>query len=191
MKIACLVHECLNGTKIFGRQRKLERWWLPRPSMHSCYRRQHWKSARCDSKDRRLGVRAAAEEVNLDWESVRRILRKELNLRKVCAKMVPKVLSNEHKGTVFRPFVTHWKWTRFVEYDNYLWWNLDIYVWSRNQATINAVEVNIISKTKKSTHKSFVVQGHVVLFDIQGIMMAEWIPSGQMVNQQYYIEALT
>jgi len=58
-------------------------------------------------KDRRLGVRAAAEEVNLDWESVRRILRKELNLRKVCAKMVPKVLSNEHKGTVFRPFVTH------------------------------------------------------------------------------------
>jgi len=48
-------------------------------------------------KDRRLGVRAVAEEVNLDRESVRRILREELNMRKVCAKMVPKVLSDEQK----------------------------------------------------------------------------------------------
>jgi response regulator of citrate/malate metabolism len=37
-------------------------------------------------KDQRLGVRAVAEEVNLDRESVRRILREELNMRKVCAK---------------------------------------------------------------------------------------------------------
>jgi transposase len=35
-------------------------------------------------KDRRLDVRALAEEVNLDRESVRRILREELNMRKVC-----------------------------------------------------------------------------------------------------------
>jgi transposase len=32
-------------------------------------------------KDRRLGVRAVAEEVNLERESVRRILREELNMR--------------------------------------------------------------------------------------------------------------
>ena len=43
-------------------------------------------------RDRRLGVRAVAEEVNLDRESVRQILREELNMRKVCAKMVPKLL---------------------------------------------------------------------------------------------------
>ena len=46
-------------------------------------------------KDRRLGVRAIAEEVNLERESVRLILREELNVRKVCAKMVPKLLSDE------------------------------------------------------------------------------------------------
>jgi len=45
------------------------------------------------------------------------------------------------------------------------------------------VEGNIISKTKKnSTHESFEVQGHVVFFDIQGIVMAERVPSGQTVN---------
>jgi len=31
----------------------------------------------------------------------------------------------------------------------------------------------------------------IVFFDIQGIAMAEWVPSGQTVNQQYYIEVLT
>jgi len=48
-------------------------------------------------KDRRLGVRAVAEKVNLDRESVRRILREELNMKKVCAKMDPKLLSEEQK----------------------------------------------------------------------------------------------
>jgi len=48
-------------------------------------------------KDKTLGVRAVAEEVNLDRESVRRILKEELNMRKVCAKMVPKLLSDEQK----------------------------------------------------------------------------------------------
>ena len=48
-------------------------------------------------KDRRLGVRAVAEEVNLERESVRRILREELNKRMFCAKMVSKLLSDERK----------------------------------------------------------------------------------------------
>ena len=48
-------------------------------------------------KDQRLGVRAVAEEVNLDRESVRQFLREELNMRKVCAKMVLKLLSDEQK----------------------------------------------------------------------------------------------
>ena len=33
----------------------------------------------------------------MDRESVQRILREELNMRKVCAKVVPKVLSDEQK----------------------------------------------------------------------------------------------
>jgi len=31
----------------------------------------------------------------------------------------------------------------------------------------------------------------IVFFDIQGIVMAEWVPSDQTVNEQYYIEILT
>ena len=54
----------------------------------------------------------------------------------------------------------------------------------------NAVEVNIISKTKKSTSRSKFKAMLIVFFDIQGIVMAVWVPSGQMVNQQFYIEVL-
>jgi hypothetical protein len=31
----------------------------------------------------------------------------------------------------------------------------------------------------------------IVFFDIQGIVVAEWVPSGQTVNKQYYLEVLT
>ena len=117
-------------------------------------------------------------------------------VEKVCAKMVPKLLSDEQKmsqGTVFGPFATHWEWTSCVEFDSYLWRNLGIYVWHRKQLTINEVEDIIISKTKKknrmSQWKCKVVL--IVFFDIQSIMMAEWVPSGQTVNKHYYIEVLT
>jgi hypothetical protein len=33
---------------------------------------------------------------------------------------------------------------------------------------------------------ALVVQGHVVFFDINSIVMAEWVPSSHTVNQYYY-----
>ena len=56
------------------------------------------------------------------------------------------------------------------------------------------MEVNIISKTKKKKarmSRSKFKAMLIVFFDIQDIAMAEWVPSGQTVNQQYYIEVLT
>jgi len=38
----------------------------------------------------RLAVRSIAEQVNIDRETVRKILTENLDMRKVCAKMVPK-----------------------------------------------------------------------------------------------------
>jgi len=31
----------------------------------------------------------------------------------------------------------------------------------------------------------------IVFFDIQGFVMAEWVPSGQTESQQFYVEVLT
>jgi len=44
-----------------------------------------------------LAVRSIAEQVNIDREIIRIILTEDLDMRKVCAKMVPKELTKEQK----------------------------------------------------------------------------------------------
>ena len=98
MKIACLVHACLNGTNDFRQAEKSlkddDRPVLPRTAVTED---NIVKVRDVIRKDRRLGVRAIAEEVNLYRESVRRILMEELYMRKFCVKMVPKEPSDEQK----------------------------------------------------------------------------------------------
>jgi len=48
-------------------------------------------------ENRRLTVRIIAEQVNIDKETVRKILTEDLDMSKVCAKMIPKELSEEQK----------------------------------------------------------------------------------------------
>jgi len=48
-------------------------------------------------ENRRLTVRRIAEQVNIDRETVRKIVTEDLDMRKACAKMVPKELTEEQK----------------------------------------------------------------------------------------------
>jgi len=48
-------------------------------------------------ENRPLTVRSIAEQVNIDRETVTKILPGDLDMRKVCAKMVPKELTEEQK----------------------------------------------------------------------------------------------
>jgi len=48
-------------------------------------------------ENRRLTVRSIAEQVNIDRETVRKILTEDLHMRKLCAKIVPKELAEEQK----------------------------------------------------------------------------------------------
>jgi len=48
-------------------------------------------------ENHRLTVRSIAEQVNIDRETDRKILTEDLDMRTVCAKMVPKELTEEQK----------------------------------------------------------------------------------------------
>jgi len=48
-------------------------------------------------ENHRLTVRSTAEQVNIDRGTVRKILTEDLDVRKVCAKMVPRKLTEEQK----------------------------------------------------------------------------------------------
>jgi len=97
VKIACLVHACLNSTNDFWKSEKAWKMMIALDVHAQFYRWQHWKSARCYLKDRRFCVGAVAEEVSWERETFRRILKEELNMRIVCAKIVTKVLSDVQK----------------------------------------------------------------------------------------------
>ena len=47
--------------------------------------------------DRRLTVKMIADEVNVSWEAVRGILTEELGMGKICAKMVPRNLTEQQR----------------------------------------------------------------------------------------------
>ena len=49
-------------------------------------------------EDRRLSVRMIEEETGLDRNKVHRILTEHLHMRKICAKLLPKILSVEQKA---------------------------------------------------------------------------------------------
>jgi len=48
-------------------------------------------------EDRRLTVRSITQQVNIDRETVRKILTEDLDMKKVCAKMVSKKLTEEQR----------------------------------------------------------------------------------------------
>ena len=48
--------------------------------------------------DRRLTLRMISSELNLNWFTVHQILTQDLDMRKVCAKMVPKDVTTEQKA---------------------------------------------------------------------------------------------
>jgi histone-lysine N-methyltransferase SETMAR len=47
--------------------------------------------------DRRLGVTAIAEELYMNRETVRQIVKEDLGVRKISAKMVPRILTHDQK----------------------------------------------------------------------------------------------
>lgn len=78
-----------------------------RPSTTKTAQNIH-KVNQLESTDRRLAVRMILEELSLNWESVLIILVQELGMRKVCTKMVPKLLSDyqkEHQVNACRGFL--------------------------------------------------------------------------------------
>ena len=48
-------------------------------------------------QNRRLSIRSVAELINIDKENVRQILHNNFNMKKVCSKMVPRLLTPEQK----------------------------------------------------------------------------------------------
>ena len=143
-------------------------------------------------ENRQLIVRSIAEQVNIDRETVRKILTEDLDMRKVCAKMVPKELTEEQKqgrGTICQDLLERQDdilgriitgdETWVYQYDPETKWQ------SAQWKTANSPQPK-----KFRWSKSRVKTMLLTFFDIRGIVHYEFIPAGQTVYQVYYLEVL-
>ena len=150
------------------------------------------KVRRIVRENRRLTVMNISEIVNIDRETVRKILTEDLGMKKVCAKMVPKNLTNEQKqkrvevceqllerqnDVLIRTITGDETWV--YQYDPES---------KRQSAQWKSADSPRPKKFRQS--KSRVKTMLITFFDIRGIVHYEFLPAGQTVNQTYYIEVL-
>jgi len=145
--------------------------------------------------DRRLMLRMISSELNLNRFTVHKILTQDLDMRKVCTKMVPKNLTSGQKANrkdvcldlldrlerepKFFSCVITGDESWILEYD------LETKHQSREWHTANSPRPKK-SKMSKSKIKSMLI----CFFDSQGIVQKEFVPPGQIVNQTSYREDL-
>ena len=145
------------------------------------------------SSDRRLTVRMISSVLNLNRQTIHEILTFELGMQKICAKLVPKFLTNEQKENrrnvcldlleriendknVFKHVITGDE-TWIFEYDP------DNKRQSSEWHTSNSPRPN-----KARMSKSKIKTTLICFFDTQGVVHKEFVPPGQTVNKQYYRE---
>ncbi|KAF6288416.1 hypothetical protein mRhiFer1_009149 [Rhinolophus ferrumequinum] len=143
-------------------------------------------------QNRQLTVRSIADQVNIDRETVKKILTENLGMRKVCAQMVPKELTDEQKQRrveVCQDLLERQDDVlgRVITGDE-TW----VYQYDTETKYQSAQWKSASSPQTKNFHqsKSRVKTMLLTFFDIRGIIHYEFVPTGQTVNQVYYLEVL-
>ena len=145
--------------------------------------------------DRRLTVRMICEELSIGRDTVWKILTENLKMRKLCAKMVPKILSKYQRQQRFTVCpdinerlnaepdllnsVITGDETWVFEYDPEM---------KRQSSEWKSYGSPRPKKARKSKSKVKVML--IVFFDNQGIVHFEFLPQGQTVNQTVYKKIL-
>ena len=70
-------------------------------------------------------------------------------------------------------------------------WKLDLLLWPRDQETEYAVEACWLSESQEGQTEQIHPQIYEDLFfDSTGVIYMHWVPTGQTINKEYYVEVL-
>ena len=146
--------------------------------------------------DRRLTVRMISSVLNLNRQTVHEILTFKLGTQKICANLVPKILTNEqnenrrnvcldllerikNNRNIFKYDITSDE-TRILEYDPHT-----------KRQSLEWHTSNSLGPKKARMSKSKIQTMLICFFfDSQGVVHKEFVPQGQTVDKQYYREVL-
>ena len=130
--------------------------------------------------------------MNINGETVRKILTEDLNMRKVCAKMVPKELTEEQKQkrvTICQDLLERQDdmWGCVITGDETWVYQYDPETKPQNAQWKTA---NSPRPKKLRLSKSRIKTMLLSFFDIRGIVHYEFVRTGQTVNQVHHLEVL-
>ena len=145
--------------------------------------------------DRRLSVRLIADQTELPKSIVHEIITTELNMRKVCAKLVPKVLTEHQKQN--RILIARDLLDRVGSEPNFMErvvtgdesWVFEYDPETKRQSC-EWHSPGSPRPRKARMSKSRIKSMLIVFFDSKGIVHKEFLPSGQTVNAAFYVEVL-
>lgn len=142
--------------------------------------------------DRRLTVREIASKVDLGVATVHSIIKEELGMKKVCARWIPRLLTDDQKqqridnsemclGRYRR------QGNRFLEEIitvDETW--ISVYDPETKQDSSVWKTPNSPSPTKALVRTSAKKMMFIVFFDIRGVVLCHAVPTGKTVTGQYY-----
>ena len=146
-------------------------------------------------EDRRVSLLTVAAQFGVGEATVHRIVHEDLNMRKVCAKFVPRLLSDEQKErrvgdskemvelitsnpSVIDSLVTcDESWVYCYDPET-----------KRQSAQWKPTDSPRPKKARQSRSTAKLMM--IPFFDSKGIIYIHWVPHGQMVNKEYYVEVL-
>jgi hypothetical protein len=141
-----------------------------------------------------MTVQMIADELQIGKTSVYSILKEDLEMRKICAKIVPKLLTPKQK---LRRKQCCIDWKALEERDSFL-----ERIITSDESWIYAYKIELKSQSKEWKHqksprpkkawksKLKVKVMLIVFFDCHGIVRHEFVPEGQTVNAAFYVEVL-
>jgi len=145
--------------------------------------------------DRRLTIREMAEECNISFGSCQEILTEKLQMRRVAAKIVPKLLTEDQKQ--HRIHLSEELLQKANDDESFLKHVItgdETWVFGYDVET-KAQSSQWTSKGSPGPKKARQVKSNVkvmltVFFDCKGVVYYEFLPQGQTINRFVYLETL-
>jgi [histone H3]-lysine36 N-dimethyltransferase SETMAR len=145
--------------------------------------------------DRRLTIEAIAEETNISWSSIQEILTEDLNMKRIAAKWVPRLLNDDQKQK--RLDVCRDLQNQIQSDPNFLkkvitgdetW--IFAYDPETKQQSSQWKSPDSPRPKKCRQVRSKVKSMLICFFDYEGVVHKEFVPAGQTVNKDFYIAVL-
>jgi len=146
-------------------------------------------------QDRRLTVRELEGDLAIPKSTVYRILSEDLGMTRVCAKFIPKLLSEQQKSLRLEIAKDNLEMINSDE-------NLLKKVITGDESWVYGYDPETKQQSSQWKHassprpkkarqsRSKIKSMLIVFFDYEGVVHHEYAPAGQMINKEYYVEIL-